>query len=66
MGIKNYLNVVEAARSLRIHPESAKRLIWQGDPPAVKVGNAWLVNKEKLEVFGGTYHPMRGNRKALL
>jgi excisionase family DNA binding protein len=66
MAIENYFNVIEAAHRLRIHPESVKRLIRQGDLPAVKVGNVWLIDRDKLEVFAGTYTPKRGRKRRLI
>lgn len=66
MVLENYVNVIEAARRLKIHPESLKRLIRQGDLPAIKVGNTWLIEKDKLEVFAATYDPQRGKKKRLL
>lgn len=64
--LENYVGVIEAARRLRIHPETVKRLCRQGNIPAVKVRNAWFIEKEKLEVFAGTYDPRRGAKRKLL
>lgn len=62
----NYLNVLEASRRLRVHPETVKRLCRQGDLPAHKIHNTWLINKDILDNFAGTYNPTRGARKKLL
>ena len=62
----NYYNVIEAGRRLRIHPETVKRLCRQGDLPAVKIHNTWLITKEMLENFAGTYVPKRGAKKKLI
>jgi excisionase family DNA binding protein len=62
----NYLNVIEASRRLKVHPETVKRLCRQGDLPAHKIHNTWLINKDTLDNFAGTYNPRRGARKRLL
>ena len=62
----NYLNVIEAGRRLRIHPETVKRLCRQGDLPAAKIHNTWLIERNVLDNFAGTYNPGRGARKRLI
>jgi len=62
----NYLNVIEASRHLKVHPETVKRLCRQGDLPAVKIHNTWLINRDILDNFAGTYDPRRGARRKLL
>jgi len=62
----NYFSVIEASRRLKIHPETVKRLCRQGDLPATKIHNTWLINKDILDNFAGTYNPSRGARKRLL
>jgi len=64
--VENYVNVIEAGRRLRIHPETVKRLCRQGDLPATKIHNTWLINKDVLDNFAGTYIPKRGARKRLI
>jgi len=66
MALENYLMVIEAAKRLKIHPDTVKRLCRQGDIPAVKIRNTWLIDKDKLEVFAGTYQPKRGGKKRLI
>jgi excisionase family DNA binding protein len=61
----NYLNVIEASRQLKIHPETVKRLCRQGDLPAHKIHNTWLINRNILDNFAGTYNPRRGARRKL-
>ena len=63
---ENYLTVIEAGRRLRVHPETVKRLCRQVDLPATKLHNTWLINKDILDNFAGTYNPRRGARKRLL
>jgi len=64
--LDDYFNVIEAGRRLKIHPETVKRLCRQGDLPAVKIHNTWLINGDTLENFAGTYIPRRGARKRLI
>jgi excisionase family DNA binding protein len=64
--LDDYLNVLEASRRLKIHPETVKRLCRQGDLPANKIHNTWLINKDVLDNFAGTYNPSRGARKRLI
>jgi excisionase family DNA binding protein len=64
--LDNYLNVIEASRRLKIHPETVKRLCRQGDLPAQKIHNTWLIDKDILDNFAGTYNPSCGARKRLI
>lgn len=61
-----YEDVSYAARRLRIHPESVKRLIRGGQLPARKFANKWFVRRDILEQFAGHYLPRPGNRRRLL
>ena len=64
--LDNYLSAIEAGRRLKIHPETVKRLCRQGDLPATKIHNTWLINRDVLDNFAGTYNPQRGARKRLI
>ena len=64
--LENYYNVNEASRCLRVHPETVKRLCRQGDVPAIKFHNTWLISQEDLDSFAGTYVPTRGARRRLI
>jgi len=64
--LDNYFNVVEAGRLLKVHPETVKRLCRQGDLPATKIHNTWLISRDILDNFAGTYIPKRGARKRLI
>jgi len=64
--IDNYYNVIAAGRRLKIHPETVKRLCRQGDLPAIKIHNTWLIDRDILDNFAGTYNPHRGARRKLL
>jgi len=66
MPFENYCTVIEVARRLNIHPDTVKRLCRQGDIPATKLHNTWLVEIDKLAVFASTYSPKRGGKKRLL
>jgi len=62
----SYFNVIEAGHRLRVHPETVKRLCRQKDIPAIKIHNTWLIDKEALNYFAGTYIPKRGARRKLI
>jgi len=64
--LDNYFTVNEASHRLRVHPETVKRLCRQGDLPAIKIHNTWLITKDVLDSFAGTYSPQRGARKKLI
>lgn len=66
MPLEDYFTANEAARRLKIHPETVKRLCRQGDLPADKLHNTWLIRQEVLDVFAGTYDPRRGPKKRLV
>jgi len=62
----DYFTVIEASRRLGVHPETVKRLCRQKDLPAIKIHNTWLINRDTLENFAGTYSPKRGARRRLI
>jgi excisionase family DNA binding protein len=64
--LDDYYNAIEASRRLKIHPETVKRLCRQGDLPAVKLHNTWLIKRDILDNFAATYVPRRGARRRLL
>jgi len=64
--LDNYFGVLEASKKLKVHPETVKRLCRQGDLPADKIRNTWLIKKDTLDNFAGTYNPNRGARRKLL
>ncbi len=64
--LEDYFTVIEAGRRLGIHPETVKRLCRQKDLPAVKVHNTWLIARETLNNFAGTYINRRGAKKRLI
>ena len=64
--LDNYVDVIEAGHRLKVHPETVKRLCRQGDLPATKIHNTWLISKDVLDNFAGIYNPKRGARKRLI
>jgi excisionase family DNA binding protein len=64
--LDNYLDVYEAAKVLKVHPETVKRLIRDGKLPATKFGNKWLVEKDRLAVFAGSYTGRIGRVRKLI
>ena len=62
MPLENYLNAYDAAGRLGIHTETVRRLCRQGNLPAEKLGNSWLIDSGVLEAFAKRYNPNRGAR----
>jgi excisionase family DNA binding protein len=60
--LNEYLDVVEAARILKVHWETVKRLCREGRIPAQKVHNKWLIHKDDLGTFAEVYDSRRGKR----
>jgi excisionase family DNA binding protein len=58
----NYLDLVEAARELDIHPQSLRRLIKQKKVPATLFGGKYLIERDKLEMFKSNYDPRPGRK----
>ena len=63
--LESYRTVGQAARRLRVHPETVKRLCRDGSLPAQKFHNTWLIHRDALEVFAMTYDPRRGPKRAV-
>lgn len=61
---EDYLDLVEAARNLNIHPQSLRRLIKQKKVPAVLFAGKYLIRRTELEQFKSNYDPRPG-RKAI-
>lgn len=60
--LDEYVDVVEAARILKVHWETVKRLCREGRIPAQKVHNKWLIHKHDLGKFAKGYDSRRGKR----
>ena len=58
--LENYVDVIEAAKILDVHPETVKRLIREGKLTATKFGNKWIMEYNRLQVFANTYDRQRG------
>jgi excisionase family DNA binding protein len=59
---EDYLDLVEAARELGIHPQSLRRLIKQRKVPAVLFAGKYLIQRDKLEMFKSNYDPRPGRK----
>ena len=57
-----YLDVVETAKLLGVHWETVKRLCREGNIPAQKVHNKWLIHKRDIDAFAKVYKKQRGKR----
>lgn len=64
--LENYVDVYEVAKQLRVHPETVKRLIRQGKLPVAKFGNKWIIERDQLVVFAGSYDGRRGRVRRLV
>jgi excisionase family DNA binding protein len=60
-----FLDAREAARRLKVHPETVKRLIREEQLPARKFGNKWLIERDVLEQFASTYRAGPGVKRQL-
>jgi excisionase family DNA binding protein len=58
----DYLDLVEAARTLNIHPQSLRRLIKQKKVPAILFAGKYLIQRDKLEMFKSNYDPRPGRK----
>jgi len=58
----NYLDLVEAARELNIHPQSLRRLIKQRKVPALIFAGKYLIERDKLQMFKSNYDPRPGRK----
>jgi excisionase family DNA binding protein len=58
----DYLDLVEAARVLNIHPQSLRRLIKQKKVPAILFAGKYLIQRDKLEMFKANYDPRPGRK----
>lgn len=48
---EEFLTAEEVAALLRIAPQTARRLIRQGETPAARIGAKWRVRKSDLEAI---------------
>jgi len=62
----NYINIREAAKRLRIHEESLRRIVRIGTLPAEKIGGQWYIDREQLNIFDATYNRKSGKRTQML
>ena len=53
----DYLDLVESARVLSIHPQSLRRLIKQKKIPATLFAGKYLIERDKLEMFKSQLRP---------
>ncbi|MPZ22177.1 MAG: helix-turn-helix domain-containing protein [Dehalococcoidia bacterium] len=58
----DFLDLVEAARVLHIHPQSLRRLIKQKKIPAQLFAGKYLIPRDKLEMFKSNYDPRPGRK----
>ena len=63
---ENYIDVAEASKILKVHPETVKRLIRDGKLPATKFANKWVIERERLQMFASSYNGRLGRIRRLL
>lgn len=63
--LENYVDVDEAARILKVHPETVRRLMRNKVLAAIKIGNKWIVERHRLDVLAGSYDRRRGRVRRL-
>ena len=54
---EGWVDIVEAARELNIHPQSMRRLIKQNRVPARLYGGKYLIERDQLLMFKSNYDP---------
>jgi excisionase family DNA binding protein len=59
---ENYLDLVQAAQVLGIHPQSLRRLIKAGHVPARMYAGKYLIERAALNQFKTTYDPRPGRK----
>lgn len=59
---QDYLDLVQAAQVLGIHPQSLRRLIKDQKVPARKFAGKFLIERDKLEMFKANYDPRPGRK----
>ena len=63
--LDNYLDLIDAASELCIHPQSLRRLIKQKKVPATLFAGRYLIERDKLEMFKSNYDPRPGRKPTL-
>jgi excisionase family DNA binding protein len=63
--IENYVGGTEASAILRVQPVTVKRYIRDGNLPAKKFGNKWILERDQLLAFAGSYDGRVGRVRKL-
>jgi excisionase family DNA binding protein len=58
--LNGYMNIMEAANILGIHPGTLKRLCRERKLAAEKIHNGWLIHSEVVHSFAKGYNGRRG------
>ena len=59
---ENYIDLIEAAAVLRIHPQSLRRLVKQGKVPTRLFAGKYLFERDVIETFKANYDPSPGRK----
>ena len=63
LSFRDGMLVEQVAETLRIHPESVRRLGRQGKLHPVKIANTMLFDRAEIEAFREVYNPQKGSGK---
>ena len=58
----DYVDLVEAARILKIHPSSLRRVIWRGEAPFEQHFGKYLIKRDVLYQFASSYGGKPGRK----
>jgi hypothetical protein len=59
---EDFLDLVQAAQMLGIHPQSLRRLVKDKKVPAKLFAGKYLIERDKLEMFKANYDPRPGRK----
>ena len=59
-----YVDILQAAQDLNIHPQSVRRLIKQGKLSARLYGGKYLISRDQLQMFKSNYDPRPGRKRS--
>ena len=58
--LDSFLTAAEAASALGLHQQTIKRLCRLGKLNGQKLNGGWVISKQEIETFSGTYSETRG------
>jgi excisionase family DNA binding protein len=64
--VEGYLTVKEVGARVQVHEETVKRLCRDGQIPAEKFRNAWIIREQVADQVAGTYDRRPGRKRRLI